>query len=113
MPKFSIYTGVATQYPIEERMAAIRAAGFDCVCLDFEKELFTTETSWENQVRLADKYGLPIENVHLTGAGMNAVWSEDDAGDAVIDRLIGELRDIRSLGIGVGVAHVTWGGSQT
>lgn len=107
--KFSVYTGVTTAYPIEARIAAIREAGFDAVCLDFERELAPTETAWENQLRLADQYGLPVENVHLTGEGMTAVWSEDDAGDRVTDRLIGELRDMASLGIRIGVAHVTWG----
>ena len=105
----SVYSGVTTAYPIEARIAAIREAGFDAVCLDFERELEPTETSWENQLRLADKYGLPVENVHLTGAGMTAVWSEGEEGDRVTDRLIGELRDMASLGIRIGVAHVTWG----
>ena len=106
---YSIYSGVTTAYPIEDRIAAIRDAGFDAVCLDFEAELTATETSWENQVRLADKYGLPIENVHLTGAGMTEVWSDGTAGDFVIDRLVKELSDMAALGIRIGVAHVTWG----
>ncbi len=106
---YSIYSGVTTAYPIDDRIAAIRSVGFDAVCLDFEAELIATETSWTNQVRLCEKYGLPIENVHLTGAGMTAVWSDDEAGDRVIDRLIAELGDMASLGIRIGVAHVTWG----
>jgi hypothetical protein len=91
---YSIYSGVTSAYPIEDRIAAIRSVGFDAVCLDFEAELAATETSWDNQVRLCETYGLPIENVHLTGAGMTSVWSEDAAGDRVIDRLIAELRDM-------------------
>jgi sugar phosphate isomerase/epimerase len=109
MAKFSIYSGVCLKKPIEERIAAIAEAGFDAVCLDFEKELAATETSWENQMRLAQKYGLPVENVHLSGKGMNAVWADGEAGEAVIARLIEELRDMSSLGIKIGVAHVTWG----
>ena len=106
---YSIYSGVTTAYPIEDRIAAIRSVGFDAVCLDFEAELAATETSWDNQVCLCEKYGLPIENVHLTGAGMTSVWSDGVAGDAVIDRLVNELSDMASLGIRVGIAHVTWG----
>lgn len=109
MPRFSIYSGVCLKRPIEERIAAIAEAGFDAVCLDFEKELAATETSWENQMRLAQKYSLPVENVHLSGKGMNAVWNDGDAGEAVIARLIEELRDMASLGIKKGIAHVTWG----
>ena len=109
MPKFSTYSGVRMNTPLEERIAAIAEAGFDAVCLDFEKELARTEGSWESQLALADKYRLPVENVHLTGKGMNAVWAEGEAGEAVTDCLITELRDMASLGIKVGVAHVTWG----
>ena len=109
MTKFSIYAGVSRDYSIEERIAAIAEAGFDAICLDFEKELAHTETSWENQMRLAQKYALPVENVHLSGKGMTSAWTEGEAGDQVIDRLIEELRDMASLGIKIGVAHVTWG----
>ena len=109
MAKFSIYSGVCTHKPIEDRIAAIAEAGFDAVCLDFEKEMAATETSWENQLNLAQKHSLPIENVHLSGKGMTAAWEEGDAGDKVIDRLIEELRDMASLGIKKGIAHVTWG----
>jgi sugar phosphate isomerase/epimerase len=109
MPKFSIYSGVITRKPIEDRIAAIAEAGFDAVCLDFEKEMAATETSWENQLNLAQKHSLPVENVHLSGKGMTAAWEEGDAGDKVIDRLIEELRDMASLGIKKGIAHVTWG----
>ena len=109
MPKYSIYSGVILTAPIEERIAAIAAVGFDAVCLDFEKELEKTETSWENQMRLAQKYALPVENVHLSAKGMNAVWKEGEEGDAMIGRLMDELRTMASLGIKTGVAHVTWG----
>ena len=109
MQKISIYSSFTLDVPIEERIAAVRAAGFDAVCLDFEKDIERTETSWSNQMRLAEKYGLPVENVHLTGYGMTSVWDEGEEGDAVADRLIRELEDLASLGIGIGVAHVTWG----
>ena len=109
MRKFSIYTGVTTRYPIEERMAAIKSAGYDCVCLDFEQDMVNTETSWENQMKLAQKYSLPVENVHLTGTGMNSVWSDTPEGEFVKDRLIDELKHMSELGVKIGVAHVTWG----
>jgi sugar phosphate isomerase/epimerase len=109
MPKFATYAGLWTHLPIEERIATIAEAGFDAVCLDFEREMARTEGPWEAQMRLAEKYHLPVENVHLSGEGMNAVWAEGDAGEAVTQRLIAELRDMASLGVKVGVAHVTWG----
>ncbi len=108
-PKLSIYSAVVLRGCIEDRIRAIKEAGFDAVCLDFEAELANTETAWENQMRLADKYGLPVENVHLTGAGMTDVWRDGANGDAVADRLCEELRRMASLGVRTGVAHVTWG----
>ena len=109
MQQIATLTGVMTRFPIEERMAAIAEAGFDAVCLDFERDMEASETSWENQVRLAEKYHLPVENVHLTGVDMTAVWQSGEAGERVTRRLIDELRDMSALGIKVGVAHVTWG----
>ena len=91
MQKFATYSGLWTHLPIEERIATIAEAGFDAVCLDFEKEMVRTEGPWEAQVRLADKYHLPVENVHLTGEGMNAVWAAGDAGEWVTNRLIEEI----------------------
>ena len=53
MQKIATYSGLWMHHPIESRIAAIAEVGFDAVCLDFEKELETTETSWENRLRLA------------------------------------------------------------
>ena len=39
MQQFSTYSGIWMHTPIEERICAIAEAGFDAVCLDFEKEL--------------------------------------------------------------------------
>ena len=107
---FSIYAG--SKSPLEDRFRAIRAVGYDRVCLNFDERKLDEETSWENQVRLADRYGLPIENVHLSGAGMTAVGSDTQAGDDVTQRLIDELRRMGELGIRTGIAHVTWGHKQ-
>lgn len=108
--RLSIYTSLNVKASIEERIAAIAEAGFDAVCLDFEKELEPTETSWENQLALCEKYALPVEAVHLTGENMNAVWSEGEAGERVIGRLIDETARMASLGLTCpGVCHVTWG----
>ena len=108
MQKFSIYSGVITRFPIEERIAAIKEVGYDSVCLDFDEKQ-EGDLVWENQVRLAHKYGLPIENVHLSGKDMTSVWSVGERGEFVTERLIDELRRMSELGIKTGVAHVTWG----
>lgn len=108
MQKLSIYSGVITRFPLEDRIAAIKKAGFDSVCLDFDEKQIG-DAIWENQVKLTHKYELPIENVHLSGSGMTSVWSEGEKGDFVVERLIEELKRMSDFGIKIGVAHVTWG----
>lgn len=108
MKELSIYTSLG-KGTIEERMTAIKNAGFNTVCLDFEKEILHIDGSWESQVSLAVRTGLMIENVHLTGDGMTNIWSEGEQGERVTERLIQELRALSGLGLYKGVCHVTWG----
>lgn len=111
MKKLGIYAGINYPIPIEERIAAIKSAGFNVICLDFEKDMEKTETSWENQVNLANKYSLPILEAHLTGSNMTSIWDENDSEEAkfVTERLINELKDLSKLSIPTGIAHITWG----
>lgn len=110
MKKLGIYAGIAYPIPIEERIAAIKSAGFDVICLDFEKDMEKTETSWENQVNLANKYSLPILEAHLTGSNMTSIWEEEsEEAEFVTKRLINELKDLSMLSIPTGIAHITWG----
>ena len=106
MKELSIYTSLG-KGTIEERMTAIKNAGFNTVCLDFEKEILHIDGSWESQVSLAVRTGLMIENVHLTGDGMTNIWSEGEQGERVTERLIQELRGLSGLGLYKGVCHVT------
>lgn len=110
MRKTGIYAGLG--YPgfsLDERLRLIRDTGFDTVCLNFEKDMEETETDWENQVKLAEKYNLPVQAVHLTGAGMTDIWTDGVRADALVQRTVDELRRMKSLGINTGVIHVTWG----
>ena len=106
--KISIYTSLGTG-TLEERLNAIRNARFDAVCLDFEAEMLSGEGSWQQQISLAEKYALEVETVHLTGDGMTDVWSEGEKGEFVTQRLIGELKELKAVGVSSGVCHVTWG----
>jgi len=108
MQKLSIYTSATNNFPLEDRIAAIKEVGYDSICLDFSYKQ-VGEMVWDNQVRLAHKYNLPIENAHLSGSGMNAVWEEGEKGELVTERLIDELKRMAAFGIKVGIVHVTWG----
>ena len=105
MKNLGIYTCLAYPRPLEEKIALIKQTGFDVIGLDFEEG----EEPWEFQLKLAQKYAMPVTDVHLTGVGMSSVWEDGDQGQPVIDRLIKELREMSNLGIEVGVAHITWG----
>lgn len=107
--KLGICTGIGYDIPFDERMRLIKEAGFDIVSLDFEADMEPTETTWDNQVRVAEKYGLPIDAVHLTGTQMTGVWTDGEVAEYVTERLINELRHMSEVGVGIGVAHVTWG----
>lgn len=108
-PLLAMYACPGFAEPFEERIAAAAQAGFTAIALDFEEELLAKETSWENQLRLAERYHLPVEHVHLTGNGMNGIWSSGEDGDRLCERAVRELADMQALGVGQGVIHVTWG----
>lgn len=111
MKTLSIYSSLG-KGEFEERLKAIKNAGFNTVCLDFEQDQRRTEGEWRYQIECAVRTGLLIENVHLTGEGMSDIWVEGINGDAVTERLITELRDLKGLGLDKGVCHVTWGLAQ-
>lgn len=109
MQKLGIYTGIGYSNSLEERLELIKAAGFQVVCLNFEKDMEHTETSWENQMRLAQKYSLPVEAVHLTGTKMTSIWKDCEEAEFVTVRLMDEIKAMKEVGVSTGVAHVTWG----
>ncbi len=109
MKNIGIYAGMGYPVPIEQRISMIRDVGFDMIALNFEDDMRSTETSWENQVKLAEKYALPPVEAHLTGTMMTSIWSDCDAAEFVTGRLINELKHLREVGVPVGIAHITWG----
>lgn len=107
MKKIGIYTGFSRDIPFYNRLCAIKSAGFNTICLNFEKELIPTETKPENQVYLANKCGLPIEAAHLTGSYANTLWNNNDTKSVI--NIAEEIKLLSTLQIPVGVLHVTWG----
>lgn len=107
MKKIGIYTGFSRHIPLETRLQSIKNAGFNAVCLNFEKELIGTETEWENQLKLTQKYELPVEAIHLTGSFANSLWSDDSS--YAVNQIVNEISNLSKLGLKVGVLHVTWG----
>lgn len=102
MKKLGIYTDLGYPVSLERRLELIRDAGFDSVCLD-------TNSDWEQQMKLAQQYGLPVDGFHLSGDGMTSIWSEWEQAEFVTSRLEKELAHLNAVGVPVGVAHITWG----
>lgn len=110
MRKTGIYAGLGyPAVPFGERISMIKRAGFDTVCLNFEKDMEKTETAWDNQVKITEKLGIPVHSVHLTGAGMTDIWKGGIRAAALTERTVREIRGLSELGITTGVIHVTWG----
>ncbi len=90
----------------EEKIIAIKNAGFDFVAIGMGA---LSDGSLEYQVELCNKYGLEIDNIHLTGAKTTEIWFEGELGDKVCTRYCREIKMAAAAGIKKGVAHITWG----
>ena len=91
---------------IEEKLIAIKEAGFDFVAIGMGA---LSDGTLDYQVELCKKYGLPIDNIHLTGGKTTEIWFEDELGDKVCERYCREIKMAADAGIRKGIAHITWG----
>lgn len=106
MIEIGTYVHGITEIPFEERLSAIKSAGFDFVALGMGE--FKTDTL-EANVELCAKHSMPIDNIHLTGAKTTEIWFEGELGDKVCARYCREIKRAAAAGIKKGVAHITWG----
>jgi sugar phosphate isomerase/epimerase len=90
----------------EEKIIAIKNAGFDFVAIGMGA---LSDGTLEYQVELCKKYGLEIDNIHLTGGKTTEIWFEDELGDKVCARYCREIKMAAEAGIKKGIAHITWG----
>jgi len=109
--KVAIYVwGGPSKEAFCDRMQVLKDVGFTSVCLGFiPLDRSGVALSNSDQVRIAEKYGFPVDAVHLSGSKMTTIWSESEDADFVTNRLIDELTALKELGLKTGVAHVTWG----
>ena len=90
----------------EEKIIAIKNAGFDFVAIGMGA---LSDGTLEYQVELCKKYGLEIDNIHLTGGKTTEIWFEGELGDKVCARYCREIKMAADAGIKKGIAHITWG----
>ncbi len=97
--RFGLY-----EAPMDERMRAIRAAGFDDVMLHWETE---GDNSPEERFDMALRAGLHVVTAHFQTETTPAAWTEGKAGDAYERTLIAALRACAERGIKHLVVHTT------
>lgn len=108
MPQIGTYL-VKGDLPAEDRIRIIRDAGFDFICIGMK----AYAESEGKLPELCAKYGLPIDNIHLTGERTNFIWSEGDEGEEICERYIREITECSAAGLKKGIVHVTWGKKVT
>ncbi len=107
MRELGLYPTGQTPIPISEKLHIIKKIGFDYIAASRISQL--EDTSSEGFVRSAEKEGLPIDNVHLTGSKTSLIWYEGEEGDAIVERYKREMDIAVAASVPLGVIHVTWG----
>lgn len=107
MPLLGIYPPSAENIAPEKRLAMVKEAGFDFVCLGIK----AASQGDPNAITpmMCEKAGLECDNVHLTCNGSHALWAPGEEGDAIVARLCREIELASSWGVRVGIVHTTWG----
>lgn len=112
--KIGIYAALGGNISFEDKLRMISEAGYTVMCpsfTPFTSPKFDLPITKKDVVNLADKYGLEIASVHLSGDKMTTIWSETEDAEFVTQRAIDELAELKDLGMKTGVVHVTWGHS--
>ncbi len=105
MEKCGTYTWFGYVKPFEERLAAIKAAGFDTICTFWTKEMEDFDAKRIDQPELADKYGLYLEHTHLSYYGCNALWNDDVNAAAMVEGYLEDVRLAAEAGVKTLVIH--------
>lgn len=92
--------------PMEERLAAIRDAGFDEVMLSWEDETAPAPIPKERFPEIAARHHLGITNFHAPYMGYSRIWEKPLAENrAYLDRLIGDVADCARFAVPAIVVH--------
>ena len=111
MQVFSSYLPIYhPHYKPDDVVRMMKDVGFQGLAISWEQgnEAYMGVNGRE-QAQLAEKYGLIMEQTHLTCNHNGDLWFDDTRGDAVEEMTIKELHEIAALGIPVAVTHLTYG----
>ena len=101
------YLPGCAELSVRDRLRLFREAGFDFLALSMGGIYGNNENA--ATPKLAEEYGFPIDNVHLTGASTNELWRDCLEAQDVLARYCREIELCAKMGIKIGITHVTWG----
>ncbi len=107
MIRIGTYKVKTDKYSPEDCLRITKEVGFDFVCLAAHC-LYPGDTTGFTP-DLCEKIGIGFDNVHLTCNGAHALWAPGDEGDEIVKRYLYEIELFSSLGVKIGITHVTWG----
>ena len=93
--------------PPEERMKAIKRAGFDSVMFWWGSEFDRTDAPKEVRFKLAKKEGLEVSTVHFPSTNAHWLWFPGDAGRVYAGQIVEAVEDCARYGIRNLVMHTT------
>ena len=111
MQVFSSYLPIYhPHYKPDNVVRMMKDVGFQGLAISWEQgnEAYMGVNGRE-QAQLAEKYGLIMEQTHLTCNHNGDLWFDDTRGDAVEETTIKELKEIAAIGIPVAVTHLSYG----
>lgn len=82
------YAWFGYTYSFDERLRAIRDAGFDTVCTFWAREMEGIDGKLLTQFETAAKYNLFLEHTHLPYFGIDVMWGDDLKASAYTDDII-------------------------
>ena len=91
--------------PFEERYRLIKLVGFDCVML-WWSDKFGRGTGYQEDVRLAKKAGLEIDNIHTPVHEQNCLSSDNLDGESVYQTYRQCVEDCAAFNIPTMVIHL-------
>lgn len=101
MKKLSIFSWYSYPDTIEERLKAIKQAGFDATML------WWAEEDKHTQPDLARSIGLEVENIHAPFKNVNSLWHDGIDGDDYLNVLMKCVEDCMIHEIPTMVVHIT------
>ena len=107
MQQIGIYPVRNPDLSVRERIHITKQIGFDYVCAGSIEQLM--ETGPDSFLSSAEREGLPVDNVHLTGGNTTDIWFPAPLGDEIVERYRKEMQIASDRGVKLGVMHVTWG----